>query len=191
MATLKVNLTIVGNASIQENTPANLFPMNGWYLFLLKPDCSDFSKPMNNRSYGMIPVDRGYAEIKDVPPGRYLLYAIQNPFEIAAFEGGGLFQSNYISQYAVVDVCCGCKDVCVTLYNTGLHHCIIIIVHWLNLLAAQKYVDPKIAQTAIKALTDVVKATGKTSPGDEILNAHIEKITKLFIKSNETKKDKK
>lgn len=80
MATIKVNLSKVGNACEQDETPPNSFPSGGWYAFL--QNCNGTPFVNAGKEYGPFPMDHGYVEIKDVPPGRYLLFAMENPFPI-------------------------------------------------------------------------------------------------------------
>ncbi len=180
MATLKVNLSYVGNACDQDPTPAGKFPGPGWYVFLNTCDGKPFVRA--GKEYGPYPVDHGYVEIKDVPPGRYLLFAIVNPFIVAKPVPGGevIYQSNFASHFAVVEVCCGCHDICVTLYNSGWHYCVQVIIYWFQILALQKQIDPKIAQTAADAMNIALREAGKTLPGDAEINKQIAKLTEIF-----------
>jgi hypothetical protein len=179
MATLKVNLTVVGNACDQDTTPAGVFPGSGWYVFLA--DCHGKPFIHAGKEYGPFPVDHGYVEIKDVPPGKYLLFAIVNPFPVGAPIPGGeiIYQSNFTSHFAVVDVCCGCHDYCITLYNSGWHYCVQVIVWWFDILIQQKKVEPEAARTAVQALTKAL-ASGKALPGDENINALLRKTVERF-----------
>lgn len=180
MATLKVNLSKVGNACDQDPTPSSLFPGPGWYVFLYTCNGQPFVHA--GKEYGPYPVDHGYVEIKDVPSGRYLLFAIVNPFLVSQPIPGGevIFQSNYASHFAVVEVCCPCTDVCVTLYNSGWHYCVSVIIYWFQLLTMQKLIEPAIANNAIEALNQAIRAGGKTLPGDETIIKQLAEITKKF-----------
>ena len=82
MATLRVNLSAVGNACDQDSTPANVFPGPGWYVFLNTCDGNPFVHA--GKAYGPFPVDHGYVEIKDVPPGRYLTVRDSQPVSCPA-----------------------------------------------------------------------------------------------------------
>lgn len=181
MATLRVNLSAVGNACDQDSTPANVFPGPGWYVFLNTCDGNPFVHA--GKAYGPFPVDHGYVEIKDVPPGRYLLYAIVNPFPVQQPIPGGvvIYQANYASHFAVVEVCCGCQDICVTLYNSGWHYCVRVIIDWFQHLVLQKQIDPGIAQTAIDAMNTALETAGETLPGDAAVIKHLAEITRTFM----------
>lgn len=179
MATLKVNLSSVGNACTQDSTQAGKFPEPGWYVFLNKCD----NKPFINagKEYGPFPVDHGYVEIKDVPPGRYILFAIVNPFPVSHPIPGGemIFQSNFASHFAVVEVCCGCRDICVTLYNSGWHYCVQVIIYWMQMLAMHEQIEPEVAKNAVEALTAALK-TGRTLPADAMVNRQIGRLVEIF-----------
>ncbi|MGA2133917.1 MAG: hypothetical protein ABSH50_16615 [Bryobacteraceae bacterium] len=179
MATLKVNLSAVGNACDQDPTPAGHFPGPGWYVFLA--DCHGNPIVRAGKEYGPFPVDHGYVEIPDVPPGRYLVFAIVNPVAVGVPVPGGeiLFQSNFVSHFAIVDVCCGCHDYCVKLYNSGWHYCIRVIVYWLTILAAQRQIAPDVGKSAVSALTKALQ-TGETLPGDAAINDLIGKLVAQF-----------
>jgi hypothetical protein len=180
MATLKINLTAIGDASLPETTPAGFYPKPGWYVNLLKPDGTVFTRANKPAGfYYCVQLNHGYCEINDVPPGRYLVHAMQNPFPV----GPIVIQSNYLSHYAVVDVCCGCSDVCVTLYNPGVHYCVRILIPYFQLLSTKGLMDPKIAQNAMDALMAVDKSAGKTSPSDAAMIKLIEQQTKDFVQS--------
>jgi hypothetical protein len=181
MATLKVNLSAVGNACDQDATAGNIFPGPGWYVFLNNCDGTPFVHA--GKEYGPFPINHGYAEIKDVPPGRYVLFAIVNPFAITQPISGGelIYQSNYTSHFAVVDVCCGCHDVCVTLYNSGWHYCVQVIIYWFQLLSLQKKMKPEVAQSAIKAITTALESEGETLAGDAAINKQLEKLSRAFM----------
>lgn len=182
MATLKVNLSAVGNGCGQDPTPAGKFPGSGWYVFLNRCDGSPFVHA--GKEYGPFPVDHGYAEIKDVPPGTYLLFAIVNPFVVGVPIPGGevIYQSNFASHFAVVKVCCAdhCRDICVTLYNSGWHYCVQVIVFWFQMLAALKKLDPEIARAATDALNRALKTGGEALPGDANVNRQIQQIARAF-----------
>ncbi len=182
MATLKVNLSAVGNACDQDPTPAGKFPGPGWYVFLA--DCHGKPIVRAGKEYGPFPVDHGYVEVKDVPPGRYILFAIVNPFPVSQPIPGGeiIYQSNFTSRFAVIDVCCGCKDYCVTLYNSGWHYCVQVIVYWFQLLAAQKQIKPELANGAVDALTKALQGAGRTQPGDAAVNEMMARIVEQFKK---------
>lgn len=188
MATLKVNLSAIGKACEQDATPAGEFPRPGWYAFLNNCDGTQFVNA--KKEYGPFPIDHGYVEIKDVPPGRYLLYAILNPF-IVAHPGSAttplgkllIYQANYASHFAVVEVCCGCHDICVTLYNSGWHYCVRVIIHWLQLLASLEQIKPSIAQATIEALNTALVEAGEELPTDKAINEHIAKLTEIFEES--------
>lgn len=189
MATLKVNLTATGNACDQDPTPAGVWPANGWYVFLYTCQGTPFVHA--NKEYGPYPVDHGYVEIKDVPPGRYLLFAIVNPFPIVEPVPAGevIFQSNFASHYAVVDVCCTerCHDICITLYNSGWHYCVTVIIYWLRMLEKIGTMDKKVTQDVIKSLTkalEVSRVKFPTLPGDAKLISEIEKITDIFVEGH-------
>ena len=179
MATLKVNLTKPGDGCNQDETAGGVWPANGWYAFLY--NCNNTPFVHAKKEYGPFPIDHGYVEIKDVPAGRYLLFAIVNPFPIGVPIPGGeaIFQSNFTSHYAVVDVCCGCDDLCVTLYNSGWHYCVQVILYWFEVLKLQNKVDAKAADKAIAALKEVmVSAKQKPTPGDKSVIAQLEEITR-------------
>lgn len=183
MSTLKVNLSKVGNACDQDATPAGRFPNSGWYVFLYT--CAGVPFVKAGKEYGPFAVDHGYVEIPDVPPGRYVLFAIVNPFPITAPVPGGeiIYQANFASHFAVVDVCCGCDDVCVTLYNSGWHYCVQVIVFWFQLLALQNRIKPEIARGAIDALNAAVKNDQqKDQPTDGNVNLQIGKLFQTFIR---------
>lgn len=177
MATIKVNLSKVGNACEQDETPPNSFPSGGWYAFL--QNCNGTPFVNAGKEYGPFPMDHGYVEIKDVPPGRYLLFAMENPFPIGGkpIPGGEvLYQANYVSHFAIVEICCRCEEICVILYNSGWHYCVQVIIYWFELLALTKQMDPKIANAARDALSAAVRSAGKTFPTDEGIIRHLEKF---------------
>lgn len=180
MATLKVNLSAIGNACDQDQTPAGKFPDPGWYVFLNKCDGKPFVHA--GKEYGPFPVDHGYAEIKDVPPGRYILFAIVNPFPVTKPIPGGelIYQANFASHFAVVEVCCGCHDICVTLYNSGWHYCVQVIIYWFQILSLQKQINPKIAQAVVEAMNAALREAGKTLSGDAAINMQIAKLAESF-----------
>jgi hypothetical protein len=187
MATLKVNLSKVGHACDVDETPAGIFPQNGWYLYLQKCDGTSFSR--GGKYYENIPVDHGYAEIPNVPEGLYILFAIVNPFPTTVQTPFAdiIYQSNMVSHFAMIDVCCGCKDVCVTLYNSGWHYCVYVIIHWFQFLVEQKQMNVNIAENAINAMQEAIKTTGKTQPTDSNIIKQLAKITEEFTEEN--KKD--
>ena len=182
MSTLKVNLSKVGNACDQDATPAGKFPSPGWYVFLYTCAGAPFVKA--GKEYGPFAVNHGYVEIPDVPPGRYILFAIVNPFPVSQPIPGGevIFQANFASHFAIVDVCCGCDDICVTLYNSGWHYCVQVIVFWFQLLQLQNRIKPEIAKGAIEALNAAVRNDQqKDQPTDGNVNAQVEKIFRTFM----------
>ena len=158
MATLKVNLTKIGDPCSQDET------VGQWNLFLCT--CKGIFQDANqNRTastfhyaghdYGHIPINYGYAEVKDVPPGRYFVFAMQNIYLV-----GGVIYSNFISHVAVVDICCGCQDYCVTLYNPHLHECFGIIFHLFDAMLAGNKTDAKTMEV-VNQLKDIIeKQTG-------------------------------
>jgi hypothetical protein len=182
MATLRVNLSAVGNGCDQDPTPGNAFPGPGWYVFLT--DCKGAAFVYAGKQYGPFPVDHGYAEIADVPTGTYLLFAIVNPFPVGAPIPGGelIFQSNFVSHFAVVDVCCEdhCGTKCVTLYNSGWHYCVQVVVFVLEHLAANKRIDPQAAETARTALLEVLRAGGDPQPVDAAIIGRIGTVREAF-----------
>jgi hypothetical protein len=194
MATIKVNLTQVGDACEQDATGAGMFPEPGWYVFL--NDCHNEPFIHAGKQYGPVPLDHGYCEIKDVPPGRYILFAILNPFEPAPIPppepvpgGVRIFQANYASHFAVVDVCCAdrCHDVCVTLYNSGWHYCVRVLILWLQHLATLDKLDAQIVERAVTAMEAVVRVGGEPLPGDAAINRQIEELTRLFRRGEKTR----
>lgn len=192
MATLRVNLTEIGNACGQDATVPGTWPHAGWYVFLC--DCKGNVFSHAGKEYGPYPVDHGYLEIRDVPKGRYLLFAIVNPFPILSAGPDGLevWQANFASHYAVVDVCCedACRDICVTLYNSGWHYCVRVIIHWFDLLVKAKKLDAKVAANAKDALNEALRHAGDPRPTDAIAIKQLKKITSTFLemKPEQTKK---
>jgi hypothetical protein len=184
MATLRINLTKVGNACDQDPTRGGNWPAGGWYVFV--NDCHNQPFTKAGKEYAAFPVNHGYVEVKDVPPGRYLVFAISNPFIVTPLPGESIFQSNYASHFAVVDVCCNCEDLCVTLYNSGWHYCVQVILYWFELLARAKQLDPKLARPAIDALNAVVRAGGAAQPGDAAAIEQLGQITGNFGKDEDT-----
>ncbi len=180
MATLKVNLSAVADACNQDSTPAGLFPNPGWYVFLA--DCHGNPLVRAGKEYGPFPVDHGYVEVKDVPPGKYILFAIVNPFPVAKPIPGGevIYQSNFASHFAIVEVCCGCHDYCVTLYNSGWHYCVQVIVYWFELLMAQKQLPAEIGRAAVQAMNAALKGAGETLPGDANITKLIASVVEHF-----------
>lgn len=175
MATLRVTLSTVGDGCGQDNTAPGMWPHHGWYVALLDCHGNPFTKA--GKSYGPreFPVNHGYIEIPDVPPGTYLLYAMVNPFHVG---GGGIWwQSNFVSHFAVVEVCCNCDTICVKLYNSGWHYCVRIILPWLNMLAESKQLDPAIAKAAVDALNKALIASKlQPLPADANALKHIESL---------------
>jgi len=181
MATIKVNLSLLGNACGQDSTPANVFPGPGWYAMLA--DCLGNPFVHAGKEYGPFPVDHGYVEIPDVPPGIYLLYAMVNPFEIEPLPGGEiLFQSNYVTHFNVLEVCCGCRDYCVKLYNPGWHYCIRVIIDWFEILAARGQMSAEIKDNVVKSLT-AASSIGDTLETDGNLNRQLGTLTGAFLTS--------
>jgi hypothetical protein len=130
-----------------------------------------------------------------VPPGRYLLFAIVNPFvKVEPVPGGAaIYQSNFASHYAVVDVCCTdrCRDICITLYNSGWHYCVTVIVHWFRMLAMTGKIDEKIANEAVSSLTKALESSrDKTLPTDKALIGELDKITRVFMKGSKKEEQK-
>ncbi len=179
MATLKVNLSEVGNACEQDPTPAGHFPNPGWYVFLA--DCQGNPVVRAGKEYGPFPVNHGYVEIPDVPPGRYLLFGMVNPFPVTKLIPGGevIFQSNFASHFAIIDVCCGCHDYCVTLYNSGWHYCVHVIVFWFELLMAHEQMAPELGRNAINALNAALE-TSKALPTDAAVVRQLGNIVDRF-----------
>lgn len=166
MKTLNVHLTATGDGCSQDPTPAGIWPGPGRYLFLLT--CAGALYRKAGRDYGPIPVDHGYAEIKDVDPGVYKILVFTNPFRVA----GEVFQSNMIYLHEV-EVCCGCGDECVTIAQPGWHVCFqvnLLVVRALE-LAGQLPAD--LAQRATAVLDEVLK-TGRPTPGDAAVLAVID-----------------
>ncbi len=185
MATLKVNLAALRNACEQDPTPANKFPNPGWYAFLFSCDGQLFHHA--GKTYGPIPIDHGYVEVKDVPPGRYLLHAVLNPFFVGVQAEYRWFQANYTSHYAVVEVCRGCQDVCVTLANPGWHYCVRVLIDWFRLMERQARIDtdqlsvrPETLRTAIDAMEAVREEGGDPLEGDAEAIKGIMRITNQF-----------
>ena len=181
MATIKVNLSLLGNACGQDPTPAGVFPGPGWYAML--SDCLGNPFVHAGKEYGPFPVDHGYVEIPDVPPGTYLLYAIVNPHEVVIEPGVEIiFQSNYVTHFAVLEVCCGCRDYCVKLYNPGWHYCIRVIIYWFGLLASAGKLSPGISDDVVRALT-AASQVGDTLETDANMNAQLATLTAAFQKT--------
>ena len=175
MATIRVTLSAVGDGCGQDDTAAGVWPHSGWYVAVL--DCHGNPYKKAGKEYTAIPVNHGYVEIPDLPPGTYLLYAMVNPFSI----GGLWWQSNFVSHFAVVEICCNCDTICVKLYNSGWHYCVRIIIHWLNQLGAHKQIDAKIAKGAVDALNLAVKASQlEPRPGDAAALKHIDAMMRQF-----------
>ena len=185
MSTIKLNLTKPGNATAQDETAAGAFPSGGWYANLLNLDGTPFKKA--GKEYVGIPIHHGYAEIKDVPEGHYLLYAMENPFQVGSSGGGVIWQANFVSHFAIVEICCGCKDVCVTLYNSGWHYCYQIIIWWFELLAMHQQMNKEVAQKAADALYEAAKSTGELQPGDKTILKTIEAMKKQFARQADKK----
>ncbi len=187
MATLRVNMSAVGNACDQDPTEAGHFPDPGWYLFL--NDCHGAPFAKAGKQYGPFPVDHGYAEITDVPPGKYLLFAIVNPAPVGLPipEGEAVFASNFTTHFAVVEVCCDCDTLCVTLYNSGWHYCITVIILWYRLLALHGQMDQGVADQAIQSLEVARRSTGETMPGDQAMIDQLGKITEQFTQTGDTR----
>ena len=177
MATLRINLTALGDACDQDATPAAPFPGHGWYVFV--HDCHNLPFRKAGKEYDAFPVNHGYVEVPDVPPGRYIVFAISNPFHRAGVFPE-IFQSNFVSHFAVVDVCCNCEDKCITLYNSGWHYCVTVILQWFELLTQAKQLDGNVTRPVIAALTAALRAGGTTQKGDAAALAHIAKITAGF-----------
>ncbi len=126
-------------------------------------------------------MNHGYVEIPDVTPGRYIIFAIVNPFPITAPISGGevVFQSNFASHYAVLDVCCGCHDYCVTLYNSGWHYCVTVIIYWFRLLMEREQLAPEVGRNAINALNKALESS-KALPTDAAVVKHLTSIVESF-----------
>src|SRR5712692_8842442 len=112
--TIRVNLSTVGNGCGQDGTPPGKWPGQGWYAFLYNCNGTPYTKA--GKQYGPVPIDHGYCEFYDVERGEYLVFAIVNPFPVGP---GGLFQANFTTHFAIVDVCECCETICVKLYNSG------------------------------------------------------------------------
>jgi hypothetical protein len=72
MATIKVNLAEIGGAGSSDPTAPETRPPAGWSVFL----CDDKGTLSGHagKECGSVLVDHGCLEIKDVPPGRRLLF---------------------------------------------------------------------------------------------------------------------
>jgi hypothetical protein len=186
--TLKINLSAVGNGCEQDTTPGNIFPGNGWFVFLNRCDGKPFVHA--GKQYGPFSVNHGYVEIKDVPRGKYLLFAIVNPFPVNVHVPGGelVYQSNFASHFAVVDVCDCCDDMCITLYNSGWHYCVTVIIEWFLLQVRHGALDAAVAEPAIAALTRAAEAAGETQPGDAHIIRQIRELTAQFREQADDRK---
>lgn len=178
--TIRVNLSAVADACEQDPTPAAVWPRPGWYAFLYACDMKPLVRA--GKEYGPFPIDHGYAEIRDVPPGKYVLFAIVNPFPVAVPIPGGeeIFQANFASHFAVVDICDCCDNVCVTLYNSGWHYCVQVIIYWFELLILQGRMEEATARSAIEALSAMRQRGPAALPGDAAAIRAIEGITNAF-----------
>ena len=187
MATLKVNLTKVGNPCEQDETTGR------WNLMLC--NCEGiFQDAETNKtatifnhaghSYGYIPINYGYAEVKDVPPGRYFVFAMEDIY----YGGWQIFHSNYISHVAVVDVCCGCDDYCVTLYNPHLHECFTVIFFLFDLLKTTGKLDDKAIDLMNNLKGTIEKLTGRVEDKNIGLTSLFANLTKESKTKNRGKK---
>jgi hypothetical protein len=77
----------------------------------------------------------------------------------------GLSYSNYISHVAIVDICCGCQDHCVTLYNPHLHECFSIIFFLFDLLQTANNLD-KTGLDVMHKLNTIIEGLTKLKVGE-------------------------
>src|SRR5258708_4495170 len=172
-STLRITLSEVGQGCEQDPTPPGTFPGHGNYAFLLGCDGAPVVKA--GRQMGPVAFDHGYAEIPDVDPGDYLVLIMVNPFHVS----GGTFQSNMVALHQVV-VCGCCETTCLRVYQTGCHQCFALNVLALQFLAAGKVVDPRVAQTAVTALPEVLRV-GPPDTGDPGVLRAVEIVGKDFL----------
>jgi hypothetical protein len=74
MATIKVNLPRAEDGYCRD---AGELDSSRWSVFLVS--CNLPASTESEKEYGPIPADYGYAEIKDVPAGRYLVFTMERP----------------------------------------------------------------------------------------------------------------
>ncbi|MBV8367681.1 MAG: hypothetical protein JO036_01940 [Candidatus Eremiobacteraeota bacterium] len=181
MATLRVTLSKPGQPCVQDETPAGVFPHPGWYAFV--NTCDGQPLVYAGKEYGPFPVDHGYVEIKNVPPGTYYVWALVNPFPVATKGpyADVIYQSNFVAHFSIIEVCCNdCpEDICVRLYNSGWHYCATVIIHWFATLAARGQIDPELAETVHTTLTRAM-VKGDALPADAPMIQQIQQLAEMF-----------
>ena len=75
--------------------------------------------------------------------------------------------------------------MCVTLYNSGWHYCVRVIINWFTVLMRHEQMAPEVARPAIEALENAVKQGGKTLPGDAAAIAALDRFTDRIIRGKE------
>ena len=181
MATLRVTLSKPGEPCVQDETPAGIFPHPGWYAFV--NTCDGQPLVYAGKEYGPFPIDHGYVEIKNVPPGTYYVWAMVNPFLVSASGPfvDVVYQSNFVAHFSIIEVCCGdcAEDICVRLYNSGWHYCATVIIHWFAMLATRGQIEPQLATQVRDTFAQAMKG-GDALPADAAMITHIERLTRTF-----------
>jgi len=172
-STLRVSLSAVGQGCEQDPTPAGVFPGHGNYAFLLH--CNGQPVVKAGREFGPVPFDHGYAEMRDIDPGDYLVLVMVNPFHVA----GSTFQSNMVALHQVV-VCACCETTCLRIWQSGWHNCFAVNVLALQYLVAGGIVDAKVAQPAVTALQEVLRL-GQPDPADAEILRLVDGVGKEFL----------
>lgn len=171
-STLRITLSAVGTGCQQDPTPPAVFPRPGIYAFLL--DCNGSPVIKAGQEQGAIAFDHGYAEVRDIDPGRYIVLVMVNPFAT----GGASFQSNMVSLHAI-EVCGCCETQCVRIYQTGWHQCFRVNVFALQFLGRAQVLKPDVVERAVTALQEAL-AVGMPQPADAAILRTVGQVADMF-----------
>ena len=111
-----------------------------WYVTIYNCDGSVLSHC--GRRYVVLPARCGHLEV-DVPPGCYYIKAVWGYRQV----GPGVYRANHFTDAAIIQACCE-QTTCVKLFNPSIHRCGFIYALALRDLAAQKLIDPALAERA-------------------------------------------
>jgi hypothetical protein len=140
-ATLNVWITNFGD-------PCHIVDKDEWFVHIT--DCNGKVLEWCGKKYSFIPARCGHAEIPNVPPGCYTVFAGHS----AAGAGVPPF-GNRLTHVQVVRVDCG-DHVCVTLFSPSLWYCGTWFAHAVETQTAglQRafHVNPEIATAAVRAV---------------------------------------
>ena len=125
------------------------FDKRTWYITIF--NCDGSVLDYCGKRYVVMRAPCGHLEV-DVPPGCYYIKAV---WGFTVVTPGLVYRANHFTDAAIVQACCE-QHVCVKLFNPSVHRCGFIYVRALRDMAAQKAVDPALADRGERLVKQVL-----------------------------------